>query len=308
MDFEAPAWEALHSSLARRKRFNFCPVGYYLFHVPDRDGYAGCNGDWQYEIYAAKHCLHSRSWVIALFREGVRNFFRPGVDFRKKTLLFYLRRAFEKNFNLLEMGSFRDDPKTVNSVYELEEKIFSLEHFYNIAQLELNDIVNSFTAGELYLRLLKTPVLDFRHAETLWQWHLGGLNFVTVPDLVWKENNTLQILDMNSYTFPQEQMRQALLYKVYVCRFMQIAPSAVRVNFFDPVNKLFPPENDLPEEDFAITFRALAGEAAMWRDYLVLQHDAAKYGKWHYARLDNCNNCRFRKLCPALEGKPLPEV
>ena len=307
MEFEAPDWKALHSSLARRKRFNFCPVGYYLFHVPGRDGYAACNSDWQYKLYAAKHCLTGSSWVITLFRECVRNYFRPGADFRKKTLLMYVKRVFEQRFNLLVMGAFRDDPKTVNSVYELEEKIFSLEYFYNKAQLELNNISNEFFAGELYLHLLKTPALDFRHAETLWQWQLGGLNFVTVPDLVWKENNTLQILDMNCYSLPQEQMRQVLLYKVYARRFMQISPDAVVVNFFDPVRRVFLPAAEFPEEDFAVTFQALTGEAAMWRDYLLFQHEAAGCGKWHYARLDNCDKCRFKKLCPAITGTPLPE-
>ena len=307
MEFEAPDWKALHSSIARRKRFSFCPVGYYLFHVPGRDGYAACRSDWQYKIYAAKHCLRASSWVTALFRESVRNFFRPGSDFRKKPLQVYLKKAFERRFDLLVKGAFHDDPKIVNSVYELEEKIFSPEYFYNKAQLELNNISNEFIAGELYLHLLKTPVMDFRCNEILWQWQLGGLNFSTMPDLVWKENNTLQILDMNCYAFEQEKMRQALLYKVYIRRFMQISPSAVQVNFFDPVRRSFLPAGDTPEEDFSITFQALTGEAAMWRDYLLLQHDAAECGKWHYARLDNCDKCRFRKLCPALTGTPLPD-
>ena len=307
MDFEAPDWKALHSSLSRRRRFGFCPVGYYLFHVAGRDGYAAHCSDWQYKIYAAKHCLRSASWVVALFRECLRNFFRPGVDFRRKTLDFYLKRAFEKKFNLLEQRAFEIDPKIVNSVFELNEKIFSFEYFYNKAQLELNNLYNNFTAGELYLRLLKTPVLDFRSEETLWQWQLGGVNFATVPDLIWKENNSLQILDMNTYSMPQEQSRQMMLYKVYVKRFMQIAPEAVHVNFFDPVQMVFTGKLPYPEEDFSNIFRCLAGEAAMWRDYLIMQHNAAASGEWLYARKDNCGSCRFRYLCPALNGTTLPE-
>ena len=307
IEFEAPDWKALHSSLARRKRFSFCPVGYYLYHVPGRDGYAACSSDWQYKIYAAKHCMHAESWVIALFRESLRKFFRPGADFRKKTLEYWLKRSFEYKFNLLEQGAFRSDPKIVNSVWELNEKIYSAEYFYNKAQLELNNICSCFTAGEIYLRLLKTPVLDFRHEETLWQWQLGGLNFATVPDLVWKENNTLQILDMNCYTMPQEIARQVVLYKVYVRRFMQIAPAAVKVNFFDPVKLEYLSGEDLNEEDFSVIFRSLAGEAAMWRDYLVMQNESARFGKWHYGRWDNCCSCRFKDLCPALKGTPLPE-
>ena len=307
MDFEAPDWKALHSSLSRRKRFAFCPVGYYLFHAAGRDGYAAHCSDWQYKIYAAKHCLRCSSWVVALFRETVRNFFRPGMDFRRRTLDFYLKRAFEKKFNQLEQGLFKVDPKIVNSVFELNEKIFSSEHFYNKAQLELNNIYNKFTAGELYLRLLKTPVLDFRREDTLWQWQLGGVNFSTVPDLAWKENNTLQILDMNTYSMPQEQSRQTVLYKVYVRRFMQIAPAAVKVNFFDPVQMVFADNNLYPEEDFGNIFRSLAGEAAMWRDYLLMQHNAAANGEWLYARKDNCGSCRFKELCPVLTGTPLPD-
>jgi hypothetical protein len=171
----------------------------------------------------------------------------------------------------------------------------------------LNELYNDFTAGELYLHLLKTPPLDFRSEETLWQWQLGGVNFATVPDLVWKENNTLQILDMNTYSMPQEQARQSVLYKVYAWRFMHIAPEVVNVNFFDPVRRCFDTSAGYPEEDFGNIFRSLAGEAAMWRDYLVMQHEAAVCGKWHYARKDNCSSCRFKNLCPALNGTPLPE-
>ena len=308
MEFEAPDWKTLHSSSARRKRFSFCPVGYYLYHVAGRDGYAAHCNDWQYQIYAAKHCMRSASWVIALFRACVRDFFRPGWEFRKKSLEYCLKKRFERQFNLLEQREYQTDPKIVNSVFELNEKIYSSEYFYNKAQLLLNELYNNFIAGELYLRLLKTPVLDFRHDETLWQWQLGGVNFATVPDLVWKENNTLQILDMNTYSMPQEQARQIMLYKVYVRRFMQIAPDAVKVNFFDPVQMIFELDMPEPEEDFGNIFRSLAGEAAMWRDYLLQQHQDAGCGKWHYARKDNCNSCRFKNLCPALNGTPLPET
>ena len=307
MEFEAPDWKALHCSLSRRKRFSFCPVGYYLFHVPGRDGYAACCSDWLYQVYAAKHCMHCSSWVIALFRECVRGFFRPGWEFRKKPLDFCLKRSFERQFNLLDQAAYKADPKIVNSVFELNEKIYSSEYFYNKAQLQLNELYNRFSSGNLYLRLLKTPPLDFRSEESLWQWQLGGVNFATVPDLVWKENNTLQILDMNTYSYPQEQSRQVVLYKVYVSRFMQIAPDLVNVNFFDPVQMVFTEDPPYPEEDFSGIFRSLSGEAAMWRDYLLQQHDAAKDGKWLYARKDNCGSCRFKDLCPALSGTPLQD-
>ena len=88
---------------------------------------------------------------------------------------------------------------------------------------------------------------------------------------------------------------------------MQIDPAAVTVNFFDPSTQLFSQSGDCPEEDFSDIFRCYVGEAAMWRDYLLLQHEAAGCGQWNYARLDNCNNCRFKSLCPALSGTPPSE-
>ena len=99
-----------------------------------------------------------------------------------------------------------------------------------------------------------------------------------------------------------------MLYKVYVRRFMQISPAVVKVNFFDPSTQNFVCGDELPQqEDFAVIFRSLIGEAAMWRDYLVTQNQSASFGKWHYARWDNCHSCRFKELCPALKGTALPE-
>ena len=307
MEFEAPDWKALHSSLARRKRFSFCPVGYYLYHVPGRDGYAGSMEDWQYKVYAAKHCISGGSFAVALWRRAVREYFTPGANFRKRKLENFFRTAFEHDFSLLESAAYKRDPKIVPQVFELSENIYSGEYFYNTALLTLNNIYNSFVKNDLYLELLKTPLLDFRNNDLLWQWQLGGVIFSNAPDLVWKENNTLQILDMNTYAFPQDRSRAAMLYRVYVLRFMGIAPEQVTVNFFDPLSCSWLEDRNGDAEDFTTVFRQLSGEAAMWRDYLLLQHRDAPQGIWHYPRKDNCSKCKFKSLCPALSGTPLPE-
>lgn len=307
MDFEAPDWKVLHSSLARRKRFSFCPVGYYLYHVPGRDGYAGVMEDWQYKVYAAKHCISGQGFVIGLWRKAVREFFTPGVNFRRRKLENFLRTTFERDFNLLEQGAYERDPKIVPQVFELSENIFSTEQFYDRSLLALNNIYNSFIDNGIYLTLLKTPMLDFRNSDLVWQWQLGGVIFSNAPDLVWKENNTLQIVDMNSYMFQQDRRRAAMLYRVYVRRFMNIAPEMVAVNFFDPLSGEWQTDEGGDGEDFGTVFLKLAGEAAMWRDYLLLQYRDAAQGIWHYARKDNCSKCKFKSVCPAISGTPQPE-
>lgn len=302
MEFEAPDWKLLYSSLSRKKRFAFCPVGYYLHHVAGRDGYAGMPDEWHYRVYAAKHILAGKSWCKALFRECVREFFTPGANFRKRKFENFLRAAFERKFTLLESGAYRDDPKTVNAVLEIEERRWNTADFYEQALYILDKLSSKFTAGKLFVELLKTPVLDFRsRGENFYQWQLGGVVFYNPPDLVWKCNNKLRILDLNSYTFEQERDRAAMLYKVYVCKFYSVSAADTDVLHYDLCSGVTETVENCAE-NFEDVFRKLSGEAAMWRDYLVKQHSDGKIGKWNFARTDNCPECRFKEICPARNG------
>ena len=235
MDFEAPDWRLLHSSLARRRRFAFCPVGYYLYHVPGRDGYGNHPDDWLYKLYAANHKISASAWVISLWRRSLREYYCASGSFRKRRLGSFVRGAFEREFNLLENGAYRSDPKTVNSVIELEDNIFNSSYFYNSASLRLDGLINAFQAQDVSLMLAQTPMLDFRYTGGIWAWTLGGVNFSLIPDVVWTANCRLHILDMNSYAFEQEQTASATLFRVYALRFMRIAPEFVDVYNFDPV-------------------------------------------------------------------------
>lgn len=307
MDFEAPDWRSLHSSLSRRRRFAFCPVGYYLHHVPGRDGYASYAEEWHYKIYVAKHIHSAAGWVRNLFRESLRKYFQPGNDFRRRKFPDCLRAAFERRYNLLVPRAFELDPKIVEAVLEIERGIWNVDEFYERALYELNHLANTFTASWLFTELLQVPVLDFRDPEVCWQpWQLGGVGFYNPPDLVWKKDRTLQILDLNKYFFEYEQQRAVLLYKVYASRFMSIAPAQVQV-IFDFGND-FGSVTDDAAADFRQLFGQLSGEAAMWRDYLIMQQSDAAFGKWHYAQFDKCANCRFCGICPAQTGTAEPAV
>ena len=305
MEFEAPDWRRLHSSLSRRRRFAFCPVGYYLHHVPGRDGYAEYADDWQYKIYAAKHMHSASGWVRSLFRGSLHKYFRAGTDFRRRNFADYLRAAFERRYNLLVPRAFEQDPKIVESVLEIERRLWSVDEFYERALYELNHLANTFMASWLFTELLQIPLLDFRDTESCWNpWQLGGVNFFNPPDLVWKKDRTLQILDLNKYFFEYEQQRAVLLYKVYASRFMSIAPEHLQVIFACGDDFYSLAEEDLP--DFRQLFGQLSGEAAMWRDYLIMQTNDAACGQWHYAQLDKCSGCRFCGICPAQAGTAEP--
>ena len=104
--------------------------------------------------------------------------------------------------------------------------------------------------------------------------------------------------------FEYEQQRAVLLYKVCASRFMGIAPEQVQVIFDYGNGFAVAPDDDLP--DFRRLFSQLSGEAAMWRDYLILQQNDAVFGKWHYAQFDKCANCRFYGICPAQTGTAEP--
>ena len=307
MDFEAPDWQALLSSVSRRRRFAFCPVGYYLYHVPGRDGYAGHREDWHYRLYAAKHQLSASAWGIELWRRSIRNYFLRNSGVRRRKLENFLRSCFEREFNLLEQRAFENDPKLVHAVLEIESGKLSLQQFYDRSLLQMSNLLAMFSAHDIYPELLSLPLPDFRDIESCWQpWQIGGVTFYNPPDLLWKRNNSLQILDMTSYAFEQERSRAAELFKAYIYCFMHIAPEAVQVNFLD----LRSGElvcNIACDEDFGTMYRQLAGEAAMWRDYLVMQNKNGKLGKWLHCRLENCGYCRFSGLCPAVSGTPEPE-
>ena len=305
-EFEAPDWRALHSSLARRKRFAFCPVGYYLYHVPGRDGYAGHSDSWRYKLYCAKHALSKNGFCQALFRQGVRDFFRPGKDFRREKFEKFLRRKFEHQFSLLENQAFADDPKLVPSIIELNEKLLDPESIYEQSLFVLNDLTGKFLSSELFCNLSQIPLLDFYYEEKIWSWQLGGVIFTQQPDLVWKSGQYLYLLDMNHYSHLQEQARAGLLYKVYCLRFMHIPPEAVKIIFYTPASGEAA-ELQESSEEFAAVYHKLSSEAAMWRDYLLLQQRDSSAGNWHYARFDNCARCRFKALCPARTGTPETE-
>lgn len=301
MEFEAPDWRALHSSLSRRRRFAFCPVGYYLYHVPGRDGYAEHPDDWAYKVYAAKHVISAASWVTAVFRTALRDYFRMGTNFRRRKFENAVRAVFEHRFNELQQRHFELDPKIVPAVLEIECGVLSGEDFYDRALYQLNDAVNAFMQSWVFSELMTIPMLDFRAVESSWQpWQLGGINFFNPPDLIWKSSRSLHILDLNRYFFEYELADAALLYRVYAARFMSIPAASVLVNFWNRENEI--QSGCESDPDLRTLFQQLTGEAAMWRDHLIKQAADASGGVWHYAQLDKCRSCRFNACCPAHRG------
>ena len=297
-EFEAPDWRALHSSAARRKRFGFCPVGYFLYHVSGRDGYGGIAEDWEYKLYAAKHEVRAAGWISLLWREALRRYFTPGWDFRRGRFDRWVRRNFELRFTDLENQSYLLDPKIVPSVFELTENIFSIDHFYDLVLTELINRCNVFMNSGLAAELMQIPLLDFKQVDDLRCWRLGNINFVNSFDLIWRSGRQLRILDLSQHSYAQEQQRAADLYRVCMVRFLGLSPAQVNVNFLDPQSgdqTVF----DTQCGKFEDLFAALSGEAEMWRSYLLRQADVAERNEWLYARKDNCAVCRFRYLCPA---------
>ena len=124
------------------------------------------------------------------------------------------------------------------------------------------------------------------------------VNFVNSPDLLWTDNGYWNVLDFNSYLDGEELLRHAELYRAYIWRFMRISPEAVLVHNHDLFTRKFQTV-ERSCEDFRDVFLKFAGEAAMWRDYLLLQERDAENNIWHYARKDRCSCCRFEQLCPA---------
>ena len=301
MDFEAPDWKALHSSLSRRRRFAFCPVGYYLYHVAGRDGYADHPDDWRYMVYCAKHCISADAWVKNLFRRAAGEFFRKGSDFRKNTFPVFVRRSFERDFTLLERCEFLSDPKIVNSVVEIESGALAINSFYEQALLKLNELIDALSRQDFFEKLCRLPMVDFVVENNILCWQLGGVNFCNTPDLMYHADNQLNILDMNSYSYTQEQLRSAALLRAYCWRFRRIPPENVNIINLD-LNTFRSQRVGVAPEDFTEIFRALTAEAAMWRDYLLKQSITAKDGEWHYAQLDKCQYCRFSRVCPACHG------
>ncbi len=306
MDFEAPDWRVSHSSAARRKRFAFCPVGYYLHHVPGRDGYAAPPGSWRRALYEAKFRIPCAVWVKSVWTRSLRDFYRMGGNPRRWTLKALAQRLLDREMGMLERGEYRADPKLAPAILELENRIYSAEQLYTRAGGLLGDMLNRWENSDYPRRLNGVAPLDFRLDEPYWLWQLGGVNFLLAPVLVWVADRRLQILDCTGYDFEQEQLRTADLYRVYGWRFLGIEPAAVAVEFYDPQLGTARAGTE-SGADFAVMFRQLSGEAAMWRDYLVRQYDAAASGLWRYARFDHCGACRFMEICPARDGTPEPE-
>ena len=301
IEFEAPDWHALHSSLGRRRRFAFCPVGYYLYHVPGRDGYNNHPDDWHWQLYCAKHAVRADGYGRRIFRKLLRRYFEPGADFRRRKFDNFIRHGWEQEFALLESNVAASDPKLVDTLIEGDREDFSLYNFYDQVCFELDQMITAFRTGGCFEDLQKQPLIAFRSTSDSFRWQLGGVNFSAVPDLVWTQDNQLHVLDMNSYDYEEERIRQAELFRVYIYSFMHIALSAVQIDHFD-LQKLIWSVVPASGEDFTKVFHQLHGEAVMMRDYLEKQSRCARQGEWLYAQLDKCEFCRFRSLCPARSG------
>ncbi len=300
-EFEAPDWRALHSSLSRRKRFNFCPVGYYLYHVPGRDGYGNHPDEWHYRLYCAKHIVSADAWVKNLFIESVKSYFSPAKENRRGKFSACLRRAFEHNISLLENGSFHQDPKIVSQIIELEFEADAPTDWYDKLLWKISEMGQCFEASRVFSELSQVKPLEFYCNNEPWAWQLGGINFLQNPVLVWRSGGKLNILDMSNYEYEQQRSRGGLLYRVYCHRFMQIAPELVRIVNYD-CRSAGECEIAQSQENFTEVFVQLNTEAEMWRDYLLKQKRDGVNGIWHYARKDHCQYCRFKELCPALSG------
>ena len=298
LEFEAPDWRQLHSSLARRRRFAFCPVAYYLYHVPGRDGYADMPGSWRNELYCAKHELSSKGWVWEFFRRSLHKYYQPKAGFRHNKFADFLKEHFEYEFTLLENGEYEHDPKIVHRVTELYNNSMTPEDFYDLALLQLKQLLEHWLNTPLYNLLNKLPMLNFRLEPDGFCWQLGSVNFVTAPDLLWTAEGKFNVLDLNSYCSSEEQLRHGELFRAYIWRFMRIAPELVAVHNYDLQTQQYTLVGR-SGEDFREVFLKLAGEAAMWRDYLLRQAEAAAQNNWLYARKENCRYCRFSAVCPA---------
>ena len=165
-EFEAPDWRALHYSLARRRRFAFCPVGYYLFHVPGRDGYANERSEWHYELYAAKHRVRAGTWINNFFRNAVKKYFSFSSDFRRGSFDKMVFRDFERAFIALENREYLQDPKIVHAIIELETNDLARDDFYEQSRLILNEMIGHFTQSFFWEELCKIAQNNFNYSSS----------------------------------------------------------------------------------------------------------------------------------------------
>ncbi|MPM20645.1 hypothetical protein SDC9_67080 [bioreactor metagenome] len=296
MDFEAPDWRNLFSSNARRKRFRFCPVGYYLYHVAGRDGYAETRDDWHYQLYCAKFMLPLDAWNRRFFRAALREFYRPGGNPRKLPLPVLATGMMEREMLMLERGEHRRDPKLAAAILEVELGHLRLAEACGWARGELERMLALFAGSELPEYLSGVARFDFWPDEGPLRFELGRVGFLLAPDLVWRDGGRLGVLDCGAYATEQEKERTAELFRAYALSRRSLAPEVVRFGFYDPASGKLAGDAG-SAEPFTAIFQALAGEAALWRDCLADQDAALPVGRWLHPRTEHCRQCRFFGLC-----------
>ena len=302
MDFEAPDKLALYSSNARRKRFYFCPVGYWLFHAEGQDGYLAEPESWKFLLYRAKFMIPLAAWSKSIFRRSLREFYPAAAQWRNADFAVRTRALLEREFLCLERGEHRRDPKIAAAIMEVEHGVLSLSAAYDRLCGELDAMLRSWRESGPAEELRSAAPEKFRNptGEPL-SFPLGGVTFLMAPDLVWRDARCLNMLDCGRFAMDEDRKRSAALFRAFAFRHWAIPPERVRCCFYDPADGRPHWDDGEGEDDrdFAELFRQLAGEAGFWRDYLVEQTRAAAEGRWLYPRREQCGVCRFAGLCPA---------
>lgn len=297
MDFEAPDWRNLYSSNARRKRFRFCPVGYYLYHVAGRDGYAEHPDDWRHRLYCAKFMVPLAAWSRRLWRTALREFYRPGGNPRRLPHAALAAGMLERELLILERGEHRRDPKLAAAILEVERGVLGFDAACAKVRGEMERMMAVFAASALPAVLGRIAPADFWPENEPLRFTLGNVEFLLNPDLVWRDRGRLIVLDCEGYALEQERTRTAELFRAYALSRRSLVPEAIRMEYYDPAAGTLTADAGT-DEDFAAMFQALAGEAALWRDCLEAQAEAAPAGRWLHSRTDHCSRCRFAGLCP----------
>jgi len=300
MFFEAPDPGGLHWSQARRKRFNFCPAGYYLYHLAARDGYAALPGSREFRLYCAKFMMPVSAWGRGLFRKTLRRCWIPGGNPRRLPFAMLVWKTLERDFFRLERGEHHIDPKLAQALLEVEHGFCTLSAAYDRLCGELRAMLENFYASGLAETLDAVDPTDFRNrADEPVAFALGQVTLQLMPDLVWRDRDRLRVLDLTVLRSDEEENRLAALYLFWSRKCCSVAPERVKIEFYDVGNGLLR-GGGVGRRDLTRLYRDLAGEAAMWRDYLIAAaSDKGAAVLNRYARREQCRFCRFAGLCPA---------
>lgn len=299
MEFEAPDPGGLYWSGSRRKRFAFCPAGYYLYHLAARDGYDFPPGSREFRLYCAKFTVPLAAWSRGIFRKALRMTYLPGGNPRGLPLETLADGLLEREFFRIERGEHRSDPKLAAAILEVEQGRCTLEDAYARLSGDLKAILEKFRSSALPAMLAAVDPADLRNRDDApVAFTLGAVTFPLAFDLVWRDRDRLRLLDLTALRTAEEEHRLTTLALFWCRKCCSVAPDRVEIDFYD-VERGSLRRGETGGRDPSQIFRDLAGEAAMWRDFLTAADSGGTAVLRRFARREQCRFCRFAGLCPA---------